>query len=111
MPDHTSLLAQIANVRERAEFLLSTVTDHFHPNSEIALRLAELISKYSSIEADIRTRDTRLSRPRLTQMGINEIAGELSGKLGNVVLLWDGLPSIVRLEKTSVRSRSTSIVN
>ncbi len=104
MPDHANLLVQVATVRERAEFLLSTVAHHFDPDSEIALRLAALITKYASIEADIRARDTRLSPPGLTQMGINEITGELSGKLGNVVLFWDGLPRFIRPVKTRVPS-------
>ncbi len=109
MPDHTNLLAQIAIVRERAEFLLSTVADHFDPNSEIALLLADLVSKYASIEADIRASDTRLSRTRLTRMGLNEIAEDLAGKLGNVVLFWDGLPRVMRPANTRVPSCSLNV--
>lgn len=109
MPDHTNLLAQIAIVRERAEFLLSTVADHFDPNSEIALLLTDLISKYATIEADIRASDTRLSRPRLTRMGLNDIAEELSGKFGNVVLFWDGLPRVMRPANTRVPSNSFTL--
>ena len=108
MPDHTNLLAQIAIVRERAEFLLSTVADHFDPNSEIAL-LSDLISKYATIKADIRASDTRLSRPRLTRMGLNDIAEELSGKFGNVVLFWDGLPRVIRPANTRVPSSSFTL--
>ena len=92
MRDDAKLLSCVASVRERAETLQSSVTEHFPPGSEIALDLAALITKYTSVEADIQARDAKLFRLWLSPSELYAINEGISTQLGECCTFTNSLP-------------------